>query len=179
MTGFAPLGPAPRPMCGIVTAMQDFPKALKPITLWLLLGTAIFLGVQAWQAQQRQSRFQHVGDAIELRRQPDGHFHWPGRVNDRPVEFLVDTGATRTALPRSLVPDLPSEGVTTSATAGGVVQGDWVRVDLQLQGGVRITQLRVAVLPDLQVPLLGMDVLGRLQFRQADGVLRIEGASTP
>ena len=36
--------------------MTEFPRTLKHITLWLLLGTAVFLGVQSWQAQQRQSR---------------------------------------------------------------------------------------------------------------------------
>ena len=34
----------------------------------------------------------------------------------------------------------------------------------------------VTVLPALQSPLLGMDVLGRLQFSQAGGVLRLQPA---
>lgn len=155
--------------------MPEFPRFLKPITLWLLAGTLLFLAVQGWQARQRAARFQVTDAAIELRRAPDGHFHWPGTIDGRPVEFLVDTGASRTALPPAVAGDAPAIGVVRSATAGGVVQGEMVRVDLQLEGGVRVAQLPVAVLPDLTVPLLGMDVLSRLRFSQQGGVLRIEG----
>lgn len=156
--------------------MQDYPRALKPLTLWLLVGTVLFLAVQAWQARQKETRFKMSDGVIELRRHSDGHFHWPGRLNGRAVDFLVDTGATRTAVPRAWVGDAPSEGVVLSSTAGGQVRGDVVRVDLQLEGGLRVERMRVVALPDLQLPLLGMDVLGRLRFSQQDGVLRIEPA---
>ena len=155
--------------------MSEFPRALKHITAWLLLGTAVFLGIQTWQARQQQSRFSSAGGVIELRRAPDGHFHWPGRINGVAVEFLVDTGATRTALPQALADaaGLVAEGRVQSSTAGGTVQGWSGRADLQLQGGVQVQRLAVTVLPTLGAPLLGMDVLGRLNFSQADGVLRL------
>ena len=156
--------------------MDEFPRTLKHVTLWLLLGTGVFLAVQAWQAQQGKSRFSTKGGVIELRRSADGHFHWPGRVNGVAVEFLVDTGATRTALPEALAraAGLVAEGRVQSSTAGGTVTG-WVgRGELQLQGGVRAERLPITVLPALGAPLLGMDVLGRLPFSQADGVLRVQ-----
>ena len=156
--------------------MTEFPRSLKHITLCLLLGTGVFLAVQAWQAQQQQSRFSSQGGVIELRRAADGHFHWPGRVNGVSVDFLVDTGATRTALPEALAraAGMVVEGRVQSATAGGVVSG-WVgRADLQLQGGVQADRLPITVLPALGAPLLGMDVLGRLPFSQAGGVLRLQ-----
>lgn len=155
--------------------MAEFPRTLKHITLWLLLGTGVFLAVQAWQAQQRQTLFSAEGGVIELRRARDGHFHWPGQVNGVAVEFLVDTGATRTALPQALAQaaGLVPEGRVQSSTAGGTVAGWTGRATLQLQGGVRIERLPVTVLPALQSPLLGMDVLGRLHFTQQDGVLRL------
>lgn len=156
--------------------MTEFPPALKHITAWLVLGTAVFLGVQAWQNQRQQSRFSVQGGVIELRRGDDGHFHWPGRVNGVAVEFLVDTGATRTALPQTLAQSagLVREGTVQSSTAGGTVQGWTGRGDLQLQGGVQVQRLPITVLPALGSPLLGMDVLGRLRFSQTDGVLRIQ-----
>ena len=155
--------------------MSEFPRTLKHITAWLLLGTAVFLGIQTWQARQQQSRFSSAGGVIELRRSPDGHFHWPGRINGVAVEFLVDTGATRTALPQALADaaGLVAEGRVQSATAGGTVTGWSGRANLQLQGGVQVQRLAVTVLPTLSAPLLGMDVLGRLSFSQADGVLRL------
>lgn len=155
--------------------MTEFPRTLKHITLWLLLGTAVFLGITAWQAQQRQSRFSVQGGVIELRRASDGHFHWPGHVNGVAVEFLVDTGATRTALPQALAEaaGLVVERRVQSSTAGGTVTGWMGRGDLQLQGGVRAERLPITVLPALDAPLLGMDVLGKLRFTQVDGILRL------
>jgi len=159
---------------------RELPHTLKLVTLWLLLGAALFVGVQAWQSQQQRARFSvdDVTGAIELRRAADGHFHWPGKVNGIAVDFLVDTGATGTAIPRDLAEraGLTVEGTLQSATAGGVVRGTLARADVVLQGGVRAERLRVAVLPQLASPLLGMDVLSKLRFTQSDGVLRLEAA---
>jgi aspartyl protease family protein len=159
--------------------MAECPRTLKHVTLWLVIGTGVFLALQAWQARQRQSQFSSLGGVITLRRSADGHFHWPGRVNGVAVEFLVDTGATRSALPQALAQaaGLRPDGRVQSATAGGLVAGWSARADLQLQGGVRAERLPITVLPALSAPLLGMDVLGKLQFSQADGVLRLQPAT--
>ena len=156
--------------------MNDLPGWLKPTTVWLLLGLLLFLGVQAWQAQQRATRFTIDGQTLEIRRSGDGHYHWPGRIGNREVEFLVDTGATGTAIPAALARELGLQAVGSmqSSTAGGVVTGQFVVGDLQLQGGVRAERLRMAALPNLASPLLGMDVLGKLRWQQDNGVLKIE-----
>ncbi len=160
--------------------VKELPGWLKHTTLWLLLGAGIFLGVQAWQSQQQAARFVVEGQSIELRRAPDGHYHWPGRIGingaDQSIEFLVDTGATGTAIPAALARELqlPVVGSVRSNTAGGVVQAQLVLADVVLQGGVRAERLRVAALPQLSAPLLRMDVLGRLRLQQDGGVLRVE-----
>lgn len=158
--------------------MAELPRALKHATVWLLLGTGVFVGVQAWQREQQQSRVTLDGAVIELRRGPDGHFHWPGQVNGVAVEFLVDTGATGTTVPESVAraAGLVAQSTVRSNTANGPVTGWVARADLQLDGGLHAERLPVTVLPALQSPLLGMDVLGRLQFSQAGGVLRLQPA---
>lgn len=156
------------------------PQSFKLATIWLLIGTAIFLAVQTMQYRAVQARFSFddVNGRIVLRRAADGHFHWPGRVNGIAVDFLVDTGATSTALPRELAEraGLAFEGSMRSSTAGGVVEGRIARADIALQGGVTAERLRVAVLPRLQAPLLGMDVISKLHLVQSDGVLTLEVA---
>lgn len=159
--------------------MRELPSTLKVVTVWLLLATALFLGVQAWLAQRAKSSFEVVGmNVVELRRAADGHFHWPARVNGHPVDFLVDTGATRSALPGALADRLGLEAGRSvrSSTAGGEVRGHETVIDLELEGGPQVSRLRVTVLPDLRSPLLGMDVLARLRFSQQAGVLRFEPA---
>jgi aspartyl protease family protein len=161
--------------------INDLPRTLKLATVWLLIGTAVFLAVQALQSQQQRMRFAAADGVIELARAPDGHFHWPGEVNGVRVEFLVDTGATSTALPQRLAEraGLAAEGRVSSMTAGGVAQGYTARADVALDGGVRAERLRVMVLPALEAPLLGMDVLSRLRFSQHGGRLRIEPGGAP
>ena len=155
----------------------DLPRSFKIITVWLLLGVLLFLGIQWWLHRAQQARFEVSGSSIEIRRGPDGHYHWPGSVDGRAVDFLVDTGATTTAISATLASELGLEalGTVRSSTAGGVVTGQVVRVDLVLQGGVSAQRLRVVALRGLdERPLLGMDVLGRLRWQQGDGVLRID-----
>ena len=155
---------------------QELPHTLKLLTIWLLVGLVCFLGFKAWERQREASRFQLAGQTVVLTRGDDGHFHWPGRVGNVAVEFLVDTGATATALPQALAEraGLTPLGAVRTQTAGGAARGFVARADIALDGGVRADKLTVTVLPDLGAPLLGMDVLGRLHFSQKPGELRIE-----
>ncbi len=156
---------------------DDLPRTFKVVTIWLVLGVLVFVAIQWWQHEQAQMRFSTDGGVIEIRRGADGHYHWPGSINGHAVDFLVDTGATGTAISAGLARQLQLEslGRVDSSTAGGVVSGQVVRADLALQGGIRADRLRVVALPGLdEHPLLGMDVLGRLHWQQRDGVLRIE-----
>ena len=156
---------------------DELPRTFKVVTLWLLLGALVFVAIQWWLREQEQMRFHAEGDIIEIRRGADGHYHWPGRINGRAVDFLVDTGATGTAISAALARELKLEpiGRMRSSTAGGPVTGEVVRADVTLQGGVRAERLRIVALPTLSDrPLLGMDVLGRLHWQQRDGVMRID-----
>lgn len=154
----------------------DLPHTLKLLTVWLLIGLMIFLGFKYWERERESSRFRLAGEVIVLTRADDGHFHWPGRVGGIEVDFLVDTGATSTALPQQLAEraGLKPLGAVQTHTAGGAARGFLARADVVLEGGVRADKLPVMVLPSLGAPLLGMDVLGRLHFSQKPGELRIE-----
>ena len=155
----------------------ELPPTFKVVTVWLLAGVVLFLGVQWWQHRAQQARFSAAGDVIEIRRGPDGHYHWPGAIEGRAVDFLVDTGATGTAISSALARELGLRAIDTvqSSTAGGVVTGEVVRADIVLRGGFRAERLPVVALQGLSDrPLLGMDVLGKLTWQQVDGVLRID-----
>ncbi|NRF67127.1 retroviral-like aspartic protease family protein [Aquincola sp. S2] len=156
---------------------HELPSTLKVATIWILVALALFFGIQAWQHQARQTRFVAGDGVIEIRRAEDGHYHWPGEINGRRVTFLIDTGATGTAISTALAAELglKSEGEATSMTANGPARGQLMRADVALEGGVRAERLRITALPGLgPQPLLGMNVLGKLRWQQREGVLRIE-----
>ncbi len=156
--------------------MKELPAWVKHSTVWLLLALGVFLAIQVWQARAKATRFVVSAGVVEIARAPDGHYHWRGRLNGQEVEFLVDTGATGTAIPAALAQQLGlvAQGRVQSQTAGGVVVGQVVLGDLVLDGGVRAERLRMVALPGLASPLLGMDVLGRLGWEQRDGRLRVQ-----
>src|SRR5258706_4482239 len=91
----------------------ELPRSAKVITVWLLVGLVLFVGVQWWQHQASQARFSAGSGVVEIRRGPDGHYHWPGRINDHAVDFLIDTGASGTAMPASLARRLQLETLGT------------------------------------------------------------------
>lgn len=152
---------------------DELPRTLKHATVWLVLGGAVFLGFLWYEREAKRSNFVAKGDVVEIRRAADGHYHWPGTLNGREVDFLIDTGATGVAIPTGLARELklPVEGVSRSMTAGGEARGEVVRADLELQGGVRVTRARMVALPALESPLLGMDVLGKLPWQQRNNML--------
>jgi aspartyl protease family protein len=155
---------------------KELPHTVKLVTIWLLVTLAVFLGIKAWEHQSAQARIELHEGRIVLQRGPDGHFHWRGRINGIEADFLVDTGASGTVLPRRLAEQagLQLEAPVRTHTAGGVVEGHMARADLELMGGVRAERLPVMVLPDLSKPLLGMDLLAKLRFVQQGGTLSIE-----
>jgi aspartyl protease family protein len=155
--------------------MTDLPRSLKHVTVWLLVITAGFLATQLWLRHRDRPRIMVTEGQVELRRHPDGHFYWPGTVQGREVLFLIDTGASYTALPRALVEDLGLEphGRMNFNTANGEVWAPVSRTDLVLQGGFEVRSTTVSSMEGLAHPLLGMSVLGALSLSQEDGVLRI------
>lgn len=155
---------------------KELPHSAKLVTIWLLVTLIVFLGFKAWEHRQQQSQIALHEGRIVLQRGSDGHFHWRGRINGVEADFLVDTGATGTAIPQALAERaaLRAEAPIRSKTAGGMVEGYLARADLELAGGVRAERLPVTVLPELHAPLLGMDVLSKLRFVQQGGQLSIE-----
>ena len=142
--------------------------ALRLGAIWLLIFVAVVVGYGLWQDTQtgyaQQAVFTDAG-RISVPRSPDGHYHLTLQVNDRPVRFIVDTGATDIVL--SLkdagaigidVETLPFFG--KAQTANGTVET--ARVTL---ASVRIGEITDRNVParvnggDMQGSLLGMRYL--------------------
>lgn len=161
-----------------MSAPKDVPRPLVMAAVWLLLGGIIFGGWMVWEERQQRPSVQIITDqrgvTWSLPRARDGHYHMQAQVNGQPVDFLVDTGATRTTISREHAKRVGLSVVRTEkfSTAGGVVTGHVGRADLDLGHGVVFQGLMIAVLDDSDVRgLLGMDVLGQLDMSQQQGQL--------
>ena len=160
--------------------MTEFPRTLKIVTVWGLVFAVLFVGAQWWLAQQNRSTFQvesaNGAPVLVIARARDGHYHWPGQVGGVKLDFLVDTGASRTSISQAVATQagLQPSGSARFSTANGDVTGSLAKTTLQLDGGLTLQRHTVAVLPRMDGPaLLGMDVLGKLSIEQSQNQLRI------
>ena len=113
------------------------------------------------QVAPRQAVFD-AGARIEVPRAPDGHFFVTLAIGGTPVRFMVDTGATSTALSGRDADRLGIDRATLAftgqaRTANGVIRLRDVTLD-----GIPMGDMRAWVGDGpLDVSLLGMDFLGR------------------
>lgn len=141
--------------------------------IWLGLGLLIYV----FFLRQEAPPVQLVGaDQVELQRARDGHFHIDGAIEGEPVRFLIDTGASTVSISRQLAErmGLGCDVASSFHTANGVVQGCTTRVSQLEFGPFRLSNLSVAVLPNLSShALLGMNALRRVRLEQAGDTLSL------
>lgn len=108
-----------------------------------------------------------------------GHFTAEGSINGKPVRFLVDTGATVTALPaadaRRLGIDVAKGDPVLLLTASGTARARRVSLDTVTVGGVTLYGVEAVVMEGegLNVPLLGMSFLNRMDMKREGSVLTL------
>lgn len=112
---------------------------------------------------------------VQLVGNRQGHFVSTGEINGRPVQFLIDTGATDVAVPGDLADSLGlrrGQPVTVS-TANGSSRGFRTTLDRLQLGDIVLHDVRALVAPGLEGDevLLGMSAMKQLEFTQRGGVL--------
>lgn len=116
---------------------------------------------------------------------PDGHYWLVANVNGVPVRFLVDTGATLTALSTKdaeragLEPRVGGLPVMLG-TANGTVTAELTTVSSLTFGSIEARGLDAVIAPNLgQTNVLGMNFLSRLKgWRVKNGDLILEPGAT-
>lgn len=110
-----------------------------------------------------------------------GHYWIAGSINSQPVQFLVDTGATSVAInenqARRLGIDYRAAGQPLLVnTASGTAKAWRVRLNSVKVGSIDVLGVEAVVLEgeSPSEALLGMSFLGRVSWREDQGVLRLE-----
>lgn len=119
------------------------------------------------------------GTEIVLPAGPGGHFTTQGLINGKPVQFMVDTGATVVAMSQSEAQRIGVDwkrgrrGLTQ--TAGGIVPVHAVNLNSVRVGDVEVYNVDAVVVPsEMPIVLLGNSFLSRFSMRRDGDVMRLE-----
>ena len=133
------------------------------------------------RGQHYRSAAATVGDRGKALLSADsaGHFFADASVNGLPVRFIVDTGATFIALPQREAERLGinyrAGRASYTRTANGVVEVYVVKLDSVRIGGIDLHNVdaTVHVGAGLDMPLLGMSFLNRVQMQRDGGTMTL------
>ena len=143
-----------------------------------LLLAASFSEMLDYQANPNQSVATSDGsqfNQITLIRNRQGHYVFDGEINQKPVTFLVDTGATITSIPahfRNRL-QLDTGAAFTVSTANGTATAYQTRLNELKMGNIVLTDVKASLNPGLSDILLGMNVLKNMELVQRGNELII------
>lgn len=150
-------------------------RKLQQAALWALIFVGAIAAYGLWDDISRSgmsARISAETGEITVPRSADGHYYLTLQVNDTPIRFVVDTGATDMVLTRA---DAVTAGVDPgdqgfsgrARTANGTVRVAPVRLDTVAIGPVQDRNVRASVNDgEMDTSLLGMTYLHRFSSIQ-------------
>lgn len=130
--------------------------------------------ISSWQSQGGEVESEN--DELTLPQGNGGHYHVEGSVNGQFVNFIVDTGASALTIPLSIAnaAGMKCQKFGTMNTANGASTACAATVKTLTFGGFTLHDVDAIVAPNLNQPLLGMNVLKRFHIDQNDGKMRLK-----
>jgi aspartyl protease family protein len=115
-----------------------------------------------------------------LDRQENGHFYVNALVNDLPVRFVVDTGASLVALTvsdaeRLGIPFSRRDFIVIGRGASGDIRGTEVTLERVSLDGKNVSEVKAMICDGLDISLLGQNFLSRLGTMHVQGDQMILG----
>ncbi len=156
-------------------------KGMIIVSMIMIIGLLTYLFQdeidQRHNPNQQVSSIQTAHNQIEiiLKRNRAGHYVTTGKINDKKVVFLLDTGATYVAIPLKLANQLQLKKgrVIPISTANGRSQGYRTNINKLSMGDIQLYNIKAIITPNLEEILLGMSVLKQLEFTQRGDQLTI------
>ncbi len=147
------------------------------IIAWVIFFVLMTYLFNQWSSHQQnpnqkvQSQIMAGGQrVVVLEQNREGHYVATGSINEVPVTFFVDTGASTISVPQHLAKKLGLvAGVPISvSTANGVITVYLTRISHLKIGDIELADIRASINPSdsTDVVLFGMTALRKLDFSQ-------------
>ena len=156
---------------------------------WLVLGGLLVFAFSDILDRQRnpnqsvQTLHSAGGREVVLQRNRYGHYVTDGFINEQPVVFLLDTGATGVAVPARTARRLGlRRGRAYQArTANGIAVSYSTLLESVSVGEIRLTNVIAGISPGLATDeiLLGMSFLKHIEFTQRGDTLILRQGMPP
>lgn len=123
-----------------------------------------------------------VNEIIVIPQGPGGHYFLDAEVNSHSLTFIVDTGATMVALPRAIAASasLFCNEKALMDTGNGKTGGcTTIITELKLgKGSLVLKNVQAVIMPNLNQPLLGMNVLQNFNIEQKNNEMQLSNQNT-
>ena len=153
------------------------------IFAWLLLLGVLYLFFDEQIAEQLnpnrklQSSQQQQQVIVTMQANKQGHFVGTLLLNGKPIDFLLDTGATMVAVPEEVAAQTGmKKGLAyETSTANGVTTAYQSKIDELRLGDIVLRDLEASIVPNLDGTeiLLGMSALKHLEFSKREHQLQL------
>ena len=116
-----------------------------------------------------------VPNEVSLQRNRYGHYVAQGKINNRSVTFLLDTGATDISIPSKIAKKLKLKAGQERRyqAANGIIVGNLTTLNSVSIGNIKLNNVRASINPamDNDEILLGMSFLKFIEFTQRGDTL--------
>ena len=154
------------------------------LAIFAVVAAGVAIGL-LWPTAQRSSAAptRAGGAEVVIERNSDHHYYADASVNGQSVHFMIDTGASETALTeadaRAIgLPIDPSKYEVIGDGASGMVRGQYVQLKSIDLNGIRQQDAQAVVVPGAAVSLLGQPFLEKVDeivIRQGEMRLKSDG----
>ena len=116
-----------------------------------------------------------AGAPLVIGQSRQGHYFVDGSVNDQPLNFVIDTGASVVTLPQGVANSagLRCEHQTSMRTGNGTVSVCKTTIQKLKFGTFTLKDVVAIIAPNLDQPLLGMNVLKQFRIEQDSDEMRL------
>jgi clan AA aspartic protease (TIGR02281 family) len=115
------------------------------------------------------------GHVLKLKQNSGGHYTSEGSINDKPLNFVIDTGASFVSLPEFIAhsANIYCDDLVDVNTANGKTDACKAKIKKLVFGSFQVGDVAAVIVPNLGQPLLGMNVLQLFNIAQDKGEMRI------